>query len=167
MRHGDWVNQVNGIAAEIKDKKQIAEVVKSGKFVDDPNKVWGWNQKAQERLENEHPELAQALKEKHQAEQQKTKKEAMLDKALSAFKVHAFKREMKAFGYGETEKQWNAIPGKLRTMIDGFNQLPKEAQPVALEGMREVWRRKPEAAEMITQQLKQADEQNRDRGISR
>ncbi|MFA6161747.1 MAG: MobA/MobL family protein [Patescibacteria group bacterium] len=167
IRHGDWVNRVNGIAAEVKDKKQIAEVVKSGKFDDDPNKVWGWNQKAQERLENERPELAQALKEKHQAEQQKAKKEAMLDKTLSAFKVHAFKREMKAFGYGETGKQWNAIPEKLRTMIEGFNQLPKEARPMALEGMREVWTRKPETAEKIAQQLEQAEEQNRDRGMSR
>lgn len=35
MRHGDWVDRVNGIAAEVKDKKQIAEVVKGGKFESD------------------------------------------------------------------------------------------------------------------------------------
>jgi len=167
MQHGYWADKVNGIAAEIKDKKQITEVVNSGKFEANPNTVWDWNQKSQERLEKEHPELAQALKEKHQAEQQKAEKEALLDKTLSAFKVHAFKREMKAFGYGETGKQWNAIPEKLRTMIEEFNKLPKEARPMALEGMREVWKRKPEAAEKITQQLEQAEEQSLNKGISR
>ena len=74
---------------------------------------------------------------------------------------------MKAFDYGETGKQWNAIPEKLRTMIEEFNKLPKEARPMALEGMREVWTRKPEAAEKIAQQLEQTEEQNRDRGMSR
>ena len=74
---------------------------------------------------------------------------------------------MKAFGYGETGKRWNAIPEKLRTMIEEFNQLPKEARPMALEGMREVWTRKPEAAEKITQQLEQAEEQSLNKGISR
>ena len=167
MQHGDWADKVNGIVAEVKDKKQIAEVINSGKFEANPNTVWDWNQKSQERLEKEHPELAQALKEKHQAEQQKAEKEALLDKTLSAFKVHAFKREMKAFGYGETSKQWNAIPEKLRTMIEEFNKLPKEARPMALEGMREVWKRKPEAAEKITQQLEQAEEQSLNKGISR
>jgi hypothetical protein len=38
---------------------------------------------------------------------------------------------------------------------------------MALEGMREVWTRKPEAAEKITQQLEQAEEQSLDKGISR
>ena len=167
IRHGDWVNRVNGIAAGVKDNKQIIERLKSGKFNHDPNNVWGWNKKAQERLESEHPELAQALKEKYQAEQKKAKKEALLDKTLSAFKVHALKREMKALGYGETGKQWKAIPEELRTMIDGFNQLPKEARPMALDGMRKVWTRDPKAAKKIVQQLELAKELNRDRGISR
>ena len=167
MQHGDWADKVNGIVAEVKDKKQIAEVINSGKFEANPNNVWDWNQKAQERLENKHPELAQALKEKHQAEQQKAKKEAMLNKTLSAFKVHAFKREMKAFGYGETGKQWNAIPEKLRTMIEEFNKLPKEVRVVVLDRLREKWKREPGAAEKITQQLEQAEEQSLDKGISR
>ena len=59
------------------------------------------------------------------------------------------------------------MPEKLRTMIEEFNKLPKEARLMALEGMREVWTRKPEAAEKIAQQLEQAEEQNRDRGMSR
>ena len=167
MQHGDWADKVNGIVAEVKDKKQIAEVINSGKFEANPNTVRDWNQKAQGRLEKEYPELAQALKEKHQAEQQKAEKEALLDKTLSAFKVHAFNREMKAFGYGETGNKWNAMPEKLRTMIEEFNKLPKEARPMALEGMRESWTRKPEAAEKITQQLEQAEEQSLNKGRSR
>jgi hypothetical protein len=53
------------------------------------------------------------------------------------------------------------------SLIEEFNKLPKEARPMALEGMREVWTRKPEAAEKITQQLEQAEEQSLDKGISR
>jgi len=46
-------------------------------------------------------------------------------------------------------------------MIEGFNQLPKEAQAVVLDRLRENWKREPEAAAKITQQLEQAEEQNR------
>jgi hypothetical protein len=101
------------------------------------------------------------------AEQQKAKEEAKVNKTLSDFKVLATKREGKFWGYGDDGKQWNALPEGLRTMIEGFNQLPKEARPMALEGLRAAWTRKPEAAEKIAKQLEQAEEQNRDRGMSR
>jgi len=138
----------------------------AGKLDNDSGQAWAWNKQAQERLEKEHPLLAQAVKEKHLAEQHRAKEEEGLDKALSAFKAHALKREMKAFDYGETGKQWNAIPEKLRTMIEGFNQLPKEARAVVLDRLRENWKREPEAAEKITQQLAQAEEQAREQGRS-
>ena len=59
------------------------------------------------------------------------------------------------------------MPEKLRTMIEEFNKLPKEARPMALEGLRESWTRKPEAAEKITQQLEQAEELSLNKGRSR
>jgi len=167
IRHGNWVNQVNGLAEGVKDTKQVIDKLKNGQFNHDPNTVWSWNQKAQQRLENERPELAQALKEKQQAEQQQAQKEALLDNTLSAFKVHAFKREMKALGYGENGKQWQAIPEKLRTMIEGFNQLPEEGRPMALDRMRQVWMRDPEAAKEIARQFELVKERDRNRGISR
>ncbi len=168
VKHDAWVDQVNDLRQAVKNSEKQAKATQDGKFDKDQNNVWAWNKQAQERLEKERPELAQALQEYHLAEQQRAKEEAKVDKTLSDFKAHATQaRGVKFWGYGESGKQWNAIPEKLRTMIEGFNQLPKEARPVALDGLREVWKRKPEAAEKITQQFEQAEEQSLDRGMSR
>jgi hypothetical protein len=167
FKHDAWVDQVNDLRQAVKNSEKQAKATQDGKFDKDQNNVWAWNKQAQERFEKERPELAQALQEYRLAEQQKAKEEGMIDKTLAAFKAHASRRDGKFWGYGDDGKQWNALPEGLRTMIEGFNQLPKEARPIALEGMRESWTRKPEAAEKITQQLEQAEEQNRDRGMSR
>jgi hypothetical protein len=142
----------------VKNSEKQAKATQDGKFDKDQNNVWAWNKQAQERLEKERSELAQALQAYHLAEQQRAKEETKINKTLADFKALAIKREGKFWGYGNDGKQWNALPEGLRTMIEGFNQLPKEAQPMALEGMREIWKRKPETAEKITQQLEQAEE---------
>jgi MobA/MobL family len=158
---GKVANAKNGARYAEKQAKDALE----GKLDNDSGQAWAWNKQAQERLEKEHPLIAQAVKEKRLVKPQKATEETGIDKALSDFKSHALNREMKAFGYGETGKKWNALPEGLRTMIEGFKQLPKEARPMALEGMREVWKRKPEVAEKITNQLEQAEEQSRDSGM--
>jgi len=167
IAHRVWSGKVANAEHSARYAEKQARDTLAGKLDNDSGQAWAWNKQAQERLEKEHPLLAQAVKEKHLAEQRRAKEEEGLDKALSAFKAHALKREMKAFGYGETGKQWNAIPEKLRTMIEGFNQLPKEARAVVLDRLRENWKREPEAAEKITQQFAQAEEQSLDRGMSR
>ncbi len=166
IAHRVWSGKVANAENGARYSEMRAQDTLAGKLDNDSGQAWAWNKQAQERLEKEHPLLAQAVKEKHLAEQHRAKEEEGLDKALSAFKAHALKREMKAFDYGETGKQWNAIPEKLRTMIEGFNQLPKEARAVVLDRLRENWKREPEAAEKITQQLAQAEEQAREQGRS-
>ena len=161
IAHRVWYGKIANAEHGARYAEKQARDTLAGTLDNDSGQAWAWNKQAQERLEKEHPLLAQAVQEKHLAEQHRAKEEAGLDKALSAFKAHALKREMKAFGYGETGKQWNAIPEKLRTMIEGFNQLPKEAQALVLDRLRENWKREPEAAAKITQQLEQAEEQNR------
>jgi MobA/MobL family len=161
IAHRVWSGKVANAEHGARYAEKQARDTLAGTLDNDSGQAWAWNKQAQERLEKEHPLLAQAVKEKHLAEQHRAKEEEGLDKALSAFKAHALKREMKAFGYGETGKQWNAIPEKLRTMIEGFNQLPKEGRAVVLDRLRENWKREPEAAAKITQQLEQAEEQNR------
>jgi hypothetical protein len=89
-------------------------------------------------------ERVDALESSRQALERVEKAKAQaLDKALSAFKNCAFKYGMKANNYGDTGKQWNAIPEPMRESIEDFNRLRKEARPVVLERMRENMKRKP------------------------
>lgn len=123
--------------------------------------------------EQEAPVLAQLSElerlERHQEarEQAERAKVQVLDKAMSAFKGHALKREMKAHSYGDTGRQWNAIPGPLRKVIEDFNRLSKEARAVVLERMRDNMKRDSQSLERLTQQLDQVREHDRDRGMSR
>ena len=124
----------------------------------------------QQRLKTGHPELAKALLEQRQAEQQKaalarTKATAdkVADKAVAGFKVLATKREGKFFGYGDSGKQWGALPDELKAAIENFNKQPATARGLVLERMRENFKREPRAAEKLTKQL----EQGKDRGIKR
>lgn len=110
-------------------------------------------------------ELERIERQRHAQEQAERAKAQALDKALSAFKEHALKRELKAHSYGDTGGQWNAIPEPMRKAIEDFNRLPKEARPVVLEHMRENLSRDPQAVEKLTQQLGQA--KGKDRGMSR
>lgn len=111
-------------------------------------------------------ERADALERGRQAQERAEKAKTQdLDKALSVFNVRALKREMKAFGHGDTGQQWNALPEPLRKAIEDYNRLPKEARPVVLERMRENMKRDPQAVEKLTQQLDQGKEN--DRGMSR
>jgi len=121
-----------------------------------------FHEKAEQRLKTEHPELAKALMEQRQAEQQKaalaTAKAAAdkaADKAVADFKALAAKREGKSLGYGDSGKQWGALPDELKTTIENFNKQPITARSVELERMRENFKREPDAAEKLTQQLEQ------------
>ena len=88
-----------------------------------------FHEKAEQRLKTEHPELAKALLEQRQAEQQKavlaTAKSAAdkaADKAVAGFKAVATKREGKSLGYGDSGKQWGALPDELKVAIESFKQ---------------------------------------------
>ena len=127
-----------------------------------------FHEKAEQRLKTEYPELAKALIEQRQAEQQeaalataKATADNAADKAVSDFKAVATKREGKSLGYGDSGKQWGALPDELKAAIENFNKQPTTMRGGELERMRENFKREPDAAEKLTQQL----EQGKDRGI--
>jgi NADPH:quinone reductase-like Zn-dependent oxidoreductase len=129
-----------------------------------------FHEKAEQRLKTGHPELARALMEQRQVEQQKTALAAakaaadkVADKAVSDFKALAAKREGKFFGCGDSGKQWGALPDELKATIESFNKQPATARSMELERMRENFKRTPGAAEKLTKQL----EQGKVRGVVR
>ena len=118
----------------------------------------------QQRLKTEHPELAKALLEQRQAEQQKTAlatatakavADKAADKAVADFKALAAKREGKFLGYGDSGKQWGVLSDELKAAIENFNKQPTSAQGVELKRMRENFKREPGAVEKLTKQLEQ------------
>ena len=150
-------------------KKQAQDAI-AGKSEKEHWQRVAFHEKAEQRLKTEHPELAKALLEQRQAEQQKaalaTAKataDKAADKAVADFKALATKREGKFLGYGDSGKQWGALPDELKAAIENFNKQPATARGVELERMRENFKREPGAAEKLTQQL----EQGKDRGFER
>jgi hypothetical protein len=142
-------------------KKQAQDAI-AGKSEKEHWQRVAFHEKAEQRLKTGHPELAKALLEQRQAEQQKadlaTAKAAAdkaADKAVADFKALATKREGKFFGYGDSGKQWGALPDELKSAIENFNKQPVTTRGVELERMRENFKRTPGAAEKLTQQLEQ------------
>src|SRR5664280_2546105 len=150
-------------------KKQAQDAI-AGKSEKEHWQRVAFYEKAEQRLKTEHPELAKALMEQRQAEQQKTAlatakatADKAADKAVADFKVVAAKREGKSFEYGDSGKQWGALPDELKAAIENFNKQPTSAQGVELKRMRENFKREPGAVEKLTQQL----EQGKNRGVVR
>jgi hypothetical protein len=150
-------------------KKQAQDAI-AGKSEKEHWQRVAFYEKAEQRLKTEHPELAKALLEQRQAEQQKTAlatakatADKAADKAVAGFKAVAAKRESKSLGYGDSGKQWGALPDELKAAIESFNKQPSTARGVELERMRENFKREPGAAEKLTKQL----EQGKDRGFER
>jgi len=142
-------------------KKQAQDAI-AGKSEKEHWQRVAFHEKAEQRLKTEHPELAKALLEQRQAEQQKaalaTAKataDNAADKAVADFKALAAKREGKSFGYGDSGKPWGALPDELKAAIESFNKQPTPARGVELERMRENFKREPDAAEKLTQQMEQ------------
>jgi len=161
-QHDQWVDKVNGIRQQALALDKQAKAIQDGHYDNDRDKTWEWDKQAKERLKQEHPELAQALAAHHLAEQQQAKTKRDINLALSEFKDHALKRELKDFGighgYGDDGNHWQALPEKLRRQIDDYNKLPKTAKDTALSLMRERMERDPKVAQQHIQELKQAKE---------
>jgi len=150
-------------------KKQAQDAI-GGKSEKEHWQRVAFHEKAEQRLKTEHPELAKALMEQRQAEQQKAALarakatvDKAADKAVAGFKVLATKREGKFLGYGDSGKQWGALPDALKAAIENFNKQSATARDMELERMRENFKREPGAAEKLTKQL----EQGKDRGFER
>ena len=162
-------NLQNEIDKHRECKKQAQDTI-AGKSEKEHWQRVAFHEKAEQRLKTGHPELAKALLEQRQAEQQKAAlamakatADKAADKAVADFKALAAKREGKFLGYGDSGKKWGALSDELKDAIENFNKQPATAQGVALERMRENIKRTPGAAEKLTQQM----ERGKDRGFER
>jgi hypothetical protein len=79
------------------------------------------------------------------------------------FRGLAARRAMKAHGFTDSSRKWQATPELLREIIDDYNSRPKEQQERALAA----WMRDPEQSKTIAAMIEQRRENIRDRGISR
>ena len=150
-------------------KKQAQDTLNGNSKQEDWHRV-AFHEQAERRLTTEHPRLAQALMEKRQADRQqaaqataKAAADRAADQAVAGFKKLAIKREGKFLGYGDSGKNWAALPGDLKAAIEHYNQQPASARGNVLERMRRDYKREPALAEKLTQQL----ELGKDRGIVR
>ena len=74
-------------------------------------------------------------------------------------------REMKAFGWGESGRKWQAAPEQLKKMIDGYNAAPKEARAAILDRLTSDRGSSKKLRELLDTQ--QASYRKNDRGLSR
>ena len=70
---------------------------------------------------------------------------------------------LKANGYTDDSKKWQATPKPLREIIDDYNSRTKEQQGPTLA----MWMRDPEKSKDIASMIEQHRENTRDRGMSR
>lgn len=79
------------------------------------------------------------------------------------FRGLAARRAMKAHGFTDSSRKWQATPDLLREIIDDYNSRPKEQQERALAA----WMRDPEQSKTIAAMIEQRRENSRDLGMSR
>ena len=77
----------------------------------------------------------------------------------------ARKREIGQSDWRNRGEKWKAAPEKLRTLIDGYNAAPKQAQPVILERITSDTNRREQVRELLDEQ--KANYRENDRGMTR
>ena len=81
------------------------------------------------------------------------------------FRAMAAKREAKASGWSDRGEQWKAAPQGLRTLIDGYNAVPKEKRPIVLDRILNDSQRREQVRELMEEQRQQY--RANDRGMER
>ena len=69
----------------------------------------------------------------HQEKQRQEQEAASKRQLLEDFAELASQREAKASGWNNKGEQWQAVPQKLRMLIDGYNATPKDSRAANLE----------------------------------
>jgi hypothetical protein len=174
QRHDDRVDELMGQGQAAVDADRAAQkALAQGRTMQSKPDAF-----ADAAIEREHPGLVarmrplaqdpklvdlaqQRLVERRQSAQSEWK----LNEDLKAFKTHALRREMKAYGYGDQGSAWQALPAALRDKIEAFNRLEKDVRPVALERLRQTLVKDPAEAKKLALQLQAA--KGKTPGISR
>ena len=102
-----------------------------------------------------------------QQKRQEVEKKAEHERAAvpQDFRAMAAKREAKASGWSDRGEQWKAAPQGLRTLIDGYNAVPKEKRPIVLDRILNDSQRREQVRELMEEQRQQY--RANDRGMER
>ena len=136
-------------------------------------------QEARERIRFEQApalaklaELEELRREKVRQEFEQQKRQEVEKKAEHErtavpqdFRAMAAKREAKASGWSDRGEQWKAAPQGLRTLIDGYNAVPKEKRPIVLDRILNDSQRREQVRELMEEQRQQY--RANDRGMER
>ena len=136
-------------------------------------------QEARERIRFEQApalaklaELEALRREKVRQEMEQQKRQEVEKKAEHErtavpqdFRAMAAKREAKASGWSDRGEQWKAAPQGLRTLIDGYNAVPKEKRPIVLDRILNDSQRREQVRELMEEQRQQY--RANDRGMER
>ena len=114
-------------------------------------------------LERAEPDLTRRVDAHRAAEREKQREEQARAELAREFRGLATSRAMKAHGFTDGSKKWQATPEPLRAIIDDYNRRPKEQQERALAA----WMRDPEQSKAIATLIEQRRENSRDQGMSR
>ena len=114
-------------------------------------------------LERAEPDLTRRVDAHRAAEREKQREEQARADLAREFRGLATSRAMKAHGFTDGSKKWQATPEPLRAIIDDYNRRPKEQQERALAA----WMRDPQQSKAIATLIEQRRENSRDRGMSR
>ena len=118
---------------------------------------------ARRLLERTEPDLTRRVDAHRAAEREKQREEQARAELAREFRGLATRRAMKAHGFTDGSKKWQATPEPLRAIIDDYNRRPKEQQERALAA----WMRDPEQSKAIAALIEQRRENSRDQGMSR
>lgn len=147
------------LGPRLEDSHRYARSVQSGAELD------VINEQAPLRQRLDYMERLQQHKAAQEREQQR--QEWAVNDALKTFKGHAVSRELKAYGYNDTGKHWQAMPEPMKKMIEDYNRLTERERPIVLERLRENLKRDPEMVARMNRQFEQAREQEHDHSPGR
>jgi hypothetical protein len=127
-------------------------------------------QQAAEQVAAKKPELARQAQAAHNLiheENWRERERQAQEQARTAlereFKGLAANRAMKANGYTDDSKKWQATPKPLREIIDLYNSHPKDSQG----GVLAAWMRDPEKSRAIEAMIEERKENTQGYGMSR
>lgn len=92
--------------------------------------------------------------------------EAGIDEALRAFTNAARMREMRAHGWGDGGRHWEAIPAKARAIVSSYNAMDEQAKSRTLASFEQQLRRDPSKADDFAKPFRGRDH-GHDMGMSR
>lgn len=160
-----WADDVEYYSQRNVDLEKKAQETIEGKSQEESRYERDFSHAAHDKLEREHPELAQERRDKIRAENEKREQERAANNAMIALRGLVASRACRAHGYADGGKKWEALPEALKTQIDGVATFSYQEREVILDRMHQNLKKDPDAAEKLKELVSQG--KSRGRGISR